>query len=222
MLRAPARVIADRLDLMGINATHVLAALEETLRYEADPVDEELLGQCDEETRALIRAEQEMLGSMTAQDWVSRLASTPDDPEAVHDKNLGARGWLLQYLDSDNGWDVRRRLRLILLAFPDAEVTLDATWVGGWHAPDPGTLLSKAQWTIRDNAAAHSPLIVLTEGKTDAEFLRTALAMLYPHLTDLVSFLDFRRKPEGGADAVLRVARAFDAAGIAPGLRRVP
>jgi hypothetical protein len=38
--------------------------------------------------------------------------------------------------------------------------------------------------------SAHAPLIVLTEGTTDAEFRRMAFAVLYPHLTDLVRFLD--------------------------------
>jgi hypothetical protein len=42
-------------------------------------------------------------------------------------------------------------------------------------------------------------MIVLTEGKTDAEFLGAALTLLYPHLTDLVRFLDYERRPEGGS-----------------------
>src|SRR5262249_8934669 len=53
------------------------------------------------------------------------------------------------------------------------------------------------------------------EGTTDTEFLSAALAVLQPHVTDLVRFLDYERKPEGGAVAVLRTVRAFDAAGIA-------
>src|SRR6266699_6629657 len=154
-----------------------------------------------------------MLAVMSVQDWVERLAATP--PEALRDTSPGGRGWLLNYLDPDNGWDVRRRLRVMLLAFPDAEVALDATWVGGWRAPDPGTVLFHAQRTAQHNTTAHAPLIVLPEGTTDTEFLRAALAVLYPHLTDLVRFLDYERKPEGGASAILRAVRAFDAAGIA-------
>jgi hypothetical protein len=213
LFRAPGRLIADRLDLMGIDAAHVLSDLERELRYQAGPIDDDLLGGCDDQTRAFIRAEQEMLAEMSAQDWIGRLAATP--PEALRDTSPGAGGWLLNYLDRDDGWDARRRLRVMLLAFPDAEVTLDATWISGWHASDPGAALSAAQTTVRDYLSAHSPLIVLTEGKTDAEFLGTALAVLYPHLTDLVRFLDYERKPEGGAGAVLRAVRAFDAAGIA-------
>jgi hypothetical protein len=54
----------------------------------------------------------------------------------------------------------------------------------------PGSVLSDAQRIVRANVSAHAPLIVLTEGTTDAEFRRMAFAVLYPHLTDLVRFLD--------------------------------
>ena len=40
-------------------------------------------------------------------------------------------------------------------------------------------------------------MVVLTEGRTDAEFLAAALAVLYPHLTDLVRFLDYERRRDG-------------------------
>lgn len=68
----------------------------------------------------------ELLGGMTSRDWVARLAATPDDPEAIFDtKTLGSRGWLLDLISV---FGVRRRLRAVLLAFPDAAVVLDATW----------------------------------------------------------------------------------------------
>jgi hypothetical protein len=154
---------------------------------------------------------------MSAQDWGASLAATPDDPDAIYDKSLGSRGWLVNLLDSEDGWDTLRRLRAILLAFPDADVTIDVTWLGeyGWRESEPAALASNAQAAVRDKTAVHAPVIVLTEGTTDAEFLSTALSVLHPHLTDLVRFLDYERKPEGGASAVLRAVRAFDAAGIA-------
>jgi hypothetical protein len=217
--RVPGRVLADRLDLMGISAARVLADLDRTLKAAAEPADDAELADYDEEARAFIRAEEAMLGAMTAQDWVSRLAASSDDPRLRYDKRLGGLGWLLRHLEEsdDINWDARRRLRLALLAFPDAEVTLDVTWLGeyGWLGGEPGAVASRAQSASRANASSHAPVIVLTEGITDAEFLSTALAVLHPHLTDLIRFLDYERKPEGSASAVLRAVRAFDAAGIA-------
>jgi hypothetical protein len=40
------------------------------------------------------------------------------------------------------------------------------------------------------------------------------LKVLYPHLTDLIRFLDYDQKTEGGAGALVRMVRAFAAAGI--------
>jgi HEPN/Toprim N-terminal domain 1 len=73
IFRAPGSVISDRLDVMGIDAGQVLADLDEELRYQASPLDDDLLGGCDEKTRA----GQELLAAMNAQDWVSMLARTP-------------------------------------------------------------------------------------------------------------------------------------------------
>jgi hypothetical protein len=218
VFRAPGPVIAKRLDLMGIDETRVLADLDRTLRASAEPADDAQLADYDEDSRAYIREEERLLGSITGRDWVSRLAASNGDPGAEYDQRLGARGWLLSQLDGDDqARDDRRRLRAVLLAFPDAEVSLDVTWMREyeWLGGESRSLASRAQGASRDNAASHAPVIVLTEGATDAEFLGAALAVLYPHLTDLVRFLDCERKPEGSASAVLRTARAFDAAGVA-------
>src|SRR5207302_6625534 len=59
------------------------------------------------------------------------------------------------------------------------------------------------------------PLIVLTEGRTDAEFIAAAVKIFYPHLADVMRFPDFGIKPEGGVSAVVRNVKAFAAAGVA-------
>ena len=67
---------------------------------------------------------------------------------------------------------------------------------------------------MRRAAAINGPVVVLTEGRTDAEFLTAGLRILYPHLTDLIRFLDYDYRPEGGVGALVRMVRAFSAAGI--------
>lgn len=61
----------------------------------------------------------------------------------------------------------------------------------------------------------NSPRIILTEGSTDASILKTALAILYPHLAGYYAFLDFdsSRSP-GGAGHLVSLVKAFSAAGI--------
>jgi len=85
----------------------------------------------------------------------------------------------------------------------------------GWSSDSQrDTLASGAVAHITGMSGMHAPVVVLTEGRTDAEFLSTALKMLYPHLTDLIRFLDYEQKAEGGAGALVRMVRAFAAAGI--------
>jgi hypothetical protein len=64
-------------------------------------------------------------------------------------------------------------------------------------------------------SARHSPVVVLAEGKTDAEFLSAALRILFPHLVGLIRFMDYASKPEGSASALTRMVRAFASAGVA-------
>ena len=60
-----------------------------------------------------------------------------------------------------------------------------------------------------------STIIVLTEGSTDANALSQTLALLYPHLSEYYSFLDFgMSNMEGGAANLVRMVKAFIGSGI--------
>jgi hypothetical protein len=61
----------------------------------------------------------------------------------------------------------------------------------------------------------NSSRIILTEGSTDVEILREALALLYPHLFGYYTFLDFASaRSQGGAGSLVTTVKAFAAAGI--------
>lgn len=59
-----------------------------------------------------------------------------------------------------------------------------------------------------------SPIVVLTEGASDARILETALAVTYPHLRGFIRFADFTQRPEANAGALAKTVKAFAAAGI--------
>ncbi len=148
--------MADRLDVMGLDARSLLADLDDLLRSEADGLlDEAFLAEYPD-----CREEGELLRSMTGPDWVARLAATPDDPELEYDKRLGGRYWLMELIAE---WDARRRLRAVLLAFPDADVIVDVSWweEDGWIDCGPGSLASTCQRITWQAAATHVPMIVL-------------------------------------------------------------
>lgn len=72
--------------------------------------------------------------------------------------------------------------------------------------------------SIQGLTAGHpenSKQIILTEGSTDASILKRTLDLLYPHLSDYYSFLDFEstRSP-GGAGHLVSLIKAFSATGI--------
>jgi len=112
--------------------------------------------------------------------------------------------------------DRRIALRAALLARPDDEVRLDITYLVAMGALETtDALCSSGLKAMRAAASAHAPIVVLTEGKSDIEFLEPALRLLYPHLVDLIRFMDFGQRPSGGAGALVNTLKSFAAAGIA-------
>lgn len=69
---------------------------------------------------------------------------------------------------------------------------------------------------LRSRLVADVPTVVLTEGRTDSEFLRNALEVLLPRLTDYFTFLDFESiGVRGGAGPLVETVKSFVAASIA-------
>jgi hypothetical protein len=203
---APGQVIADRLDALGLNRATTLASLNKLIELKADWTD-----------LPELEHEHALWAELGGKGWIRRFREAPDDPSDSPPYAVGGRMWLLTELLELERWDERLALRACLLALPDEEVVLELTQLGaaGYLSDNPAILASDALEAAWASAAAHSPVVVLTEGSTDAEFLGTALHVLYPHLTDLVRFLDYQHSPEGGVDALIRMVRAFASAGIA-------
>lgn len=198
---ANGQILADRLELMGINLGPALGMLAGSLAAD----------------HALIRMgfleaqEGGLLGSLDAHRWPDLLASASDE-ESENGGPLRSRSWLLQQIAS---LPFLYQLRLIVYSLPEVEVVLDATEADE-RLSDEGIAqsASDAVAVLRRNAAVRAPVVVLTEGRTDAEFLKASLAILFPHLTDLITFLDYDRRPEGGVGALVNSMRSFAAAGI--------
>jgi hypothetical protein len=231
--RAPGPVAAARLDLLGINEKSVRTALTKHLGQPQAPDWEETaaglrgprrfmlphrrrrLDEIDAYFRAEVERGDELRQSMDADGWVQMLAASPEEPHFRFDAGTGGRAWLMQEL---TGWDPRRALRAVLLAFPEADVILATASLsreGNLEPPQQASLPSRAIAAVSARAGVMAPVVVLTEGRTDAEFLKAGLEVLRPYLTDLIRFLDYERRPEGGVGALTGMIRAFAAAGIA-------
>jgi hypothetical protein len=97
-------------------------------------------------------------------------------------------------------------LRALLEQFALKEaIVLDCTDLvnGGWM-----------EWD--DEACSVVPqIIILTEGPSDIDILQPTLSILYPHLKDYYSFMDFRTlKIEASASSLVKMVKVFAGAGI--------
>jgi hypothetical protein len=178
--------------------------------------------------RARSEYARKLRNSLDSSRWLDLLKSAPEGRSFDTSQKLGSnvypsqepgsQSWLLEQLDSDeDNWAERYVLRAVLMAFPGAEVILDLTELelSGYLGSDGlQSMASDSAESIRRAAAVGAPVVVLTEGRTDAEFLTAGLKILYPHLTDLIRFLDYDFRPEGGVGALVHLVRAFTAAGI--------
>ncbi|WP_030324130.1 HEPN/Toprim-associated domain-containing protein [Streptomyces sp. NRRL B-3229] len=114
----------------------------------------------------------------------------------------------------------RSFLRLLLehAADPAAEASLDLSPLTGCCTEMPTVLPVAAEARADQLAelALNAPLLVLTEGPTDARLLAQGMEVTHPHLKGFVNFFDYASaSPEGGVSALARTVSAFVAAGVA-------
>ena len=210
---APAQIIADRLDVLGFTPDKVYHALDNQLDQARHRRDSLLWESADRELSARFEADRAYLGNYSARDWIADLRSAATS-SAEDSMTQGTLKWLMFHVNEE---DERLILRAFLLARPDDEVRLDVTDLvaGGWLDDCQVGICASGLSAMRAVAAAHAPIVVLTEGKTDIAVLEPALRLLRPHLSDLVRFMDYGERPTGGAGPLVNTVRSFAAAGIA-------
>jgi hypothetical protein len=123
-----------------------------------------------------------------------------------------------EYIDifMESGFDRRALLALQLEAAPeDEEVRLDLHDLynaGYFHGVANITQLAADELAV--SVSSGGPIIVVTEGVTDARFLQRALELVAPHVSHMFRFFDKDAGAEMGAAQVVRTLRSFAAAGV--------
>ncbi|MFH8534770.1 HEPN/Toprim-associated domain-containing protein [Streptomyces tendae] len=133
-------------------------------------------------------------------------------------KRVSDSGVLIDYLH----WhmDTRSLVRLLLHWAPDqdARIALDLSELTGCCVELDPTKPYADQARAEQLAVATTnlPLVVITEGSTDARLLSEGMKVTHPHLVGFIRFFDYGAgsRPRGGADALAEVFKAFVAAGI--------
>lgn len=114
--------------------------------------------------------------------------------------------------------DVRCFIRMALSSSPKgAEVLQDVSALvsGGYYNPTQ-LICDDAIHSLVERYPENAPRILLTEGASDADILKKALSVLFPHLLGYFTFFDFHgAKAGGGASQLISVVKAFAAAGVA-------
>ena len=229
----------DRLEAMGFTLGAAKRVFDEFVEQERARAAE--LDMAHPSMREIYRQQLALMSSTTFERWLEsfrwlkeRGAHTVDrlaescDPRLqgyfVHpDEATPLVEWLLdQNGDHRFGFpfeaDTRHLFRAALeVCDSDADVVLDLTAVtqAGYYGE-----LDAVVETTRTNRLADYPadarIIVLTEGPTDRRALEGALRVLYPHLVDLYSFMDFEgMRIAGGAGPLVEMVKTFSGAGIA-------
>ncbi len=237
---APVRVVRDRLEVMGFTLPGTRKHYEGRRAAEVDVLrsyvaESEKAG---EEPWAL--EELHRLEALTFDAWSSAVRWTKD--RGVH--SLWTQGeipddlrgccispadapddvrFTLRDEDDDEHWrrfyatDPRFVVRAVLETCSDdalvAQDISDLTHGGYYHPED--RVVENAQAALTADYPVNARIIVLTEGPTDQHFLERSLQLLYPHLAEYYSFMDFAAMAvPGGAAALVATVKAFAGVGI--------
>jgi len=115
------------------------------------------------------------------------------------------------------GYDLYVPLRLAIEALGDNKTLVyDLTQLidAGYYEYDEDFIGNELKISAMDYSD-NSKTIILTEGKTDTWVLKETFHLLYPHLRDYFSFLDFdASKFGGGVGQLANAVKAFSGAGI--------
>jgi len=225
---APAWVIRDRLEVMGFTLAAAKEVFEQGISMRIAEIRDS-----NAESDEFENDEISVLETLSFDAWLAEFheiiarklywwnVSASWEAEHVSDVSE-ALTYMLEH-DSDHIFgfpqvDIRYVLRAALEACePDTPIVQDLTGVisAGYHDREQA-IAADARERLLNDFPANAKIIVLTEGVTDRRALEGTLQLIYPHLADYYSFMDFSgAQLAGGAGAVVTTLKAFAGAGIA-------
>ncbi|HEY4266851.1 MAG TPA: HEPN/Toprim-associated domain-containing protein [Galbitalea sp.] len=220
--RASSASVAERLEVMGVSLAKVRKAFEMTLRERADEIAESM--DDDGVSRAALA---QMLRTATFLDWSSAFGefmASDIHPGWPFTAPEALRTEMMRFIEEEADdtffglpGDARWLLRAATeVCGPDAVVEYDISELvrsGYYELQD--AVAARAIEGLRNSARDNAPVLVLTEGSTDATALSRALRLLSPHLVGYLTFPDFHSSnAAGGTGSLVATVRSFAAAGV--------
>ncbi len=113
--------------------------------------------------------------------------------------------------------DVRCFIRAALsVAQPEAVVAqpIGGLIESGW-LDETTPICDESVASLLEKYPENAPRIILTEGSSDVDILKTSLQVLFPHMVGYYTFFDFHgARAAGGASQAIAVVKAFAASGV--------
>lgn len=242
---APVFVVEDRLNVLGYTLETARQAFDEGLIGERAKVEawkrsrEQEPSELNDFLLNSYRSEQEVLSGLSVDVWVTTLkdilsgsAESPlgNAPSRVQSTEITGREWyegplkgtLLGYMLSHEwfgfpGPDTTAALRLTLEVYPEADHFIydvtDLIWTESASRDDD--FVGYTTDISTEEMQSMAKVIVLTEGSSDAIMLQASIRLLYPHLADYYSFMEFdAMRVGGGAGNLAHLVKAFAGAGV--------
>ena len=204
---SPARIIKERLELIGYSLTNAKRAYYHYLDSDISKYKKSAESRDSNSYQSQLK----ILSSINLDKWLST-------PKEIYDKELTQSRY-----DECFGFsciDLNVTLRLVLEVLPENENVIynvtDLILRGYFHIEEDlvkyaNNILSSQDYYNYNN----SKCIILTEGKSDTLILSESLKLLYPHLSDYFTFMDFDgAKVGGGAGSLATMVKSFSGAGI--------
>ena len=211
-----------RLDVMGFSFRRVRESFEAERQLKLDELESRAEDNVTPELLVGLWNEQKnFLKTVTFDDYAhafGKVITGGLTPNQLKDhKKEGLDPTIKYILDDDLCGDDRLLLRLACdLVGPETRVVQDITeLVGAGYYGNYEPVCEAAICGLTAGHAENAPRIILTEGSTDRAILKEALSILYPHLAEYYSFLEFNssRSP-GGAGHLVSLVKAFAGAGV--------
>ena len=223
---APINVIRDRLNIFGYDLRNACDGFRKWI-YEENKNAERRIVELDKQDYLYESYANEIsvLSELTPEIWIENL-------KKIHDSGLQQREYksaserhvdkTIDYMLRKEwygypGYDLFIPIRLAIEMLDEHnKLFYDITQLvwSGYYDYNDDVVKSEIDFVSLDSISKFKT-IILTEGKTDAWILRETMNLLYPHLIDYYSFLDFESTGfGGGVGNLVNVVKAFAGAGI--------
>jgi hypothetical protein len=208
--------IKQRLDVMGFSLNKI--------REEFNSIVQEQIENVEGRRAQRDLPDLDVLKKYTFDDWLTAfkiiLGSSPEDSSIINASSLAEyiSSPMSEGLDTFPANNFLSYLRIYLEACPknDDLVYLDITYLveNNFYYPED-KICESALESLRAEYSAYQKIIVLTEGSIDSLILNRSLQLLYPHIYEYYSFMDFDvSNAAGGANILANSLKSFIGSGI--------